>query len=368
MTEARAEDIRWMRRALRLAERGFTPPNPMVGCVLVKDGAVVGEGFHPCAGAPHAEVFALQAAGEQARGATAYVSLEPCCHYGRTPPCVNALIEARVARVVAAVADPNPQVSGRGLALLREAGIPAQVGVLAEEARHLNAAFFHFQKTRRPYITLKAAMTLDGKIATRTGDSQWITGEAARRYVHRLRAQSGAVLCGIGTALADDPMLTARLKPEAPRQPLRIVLDPSLRLPPTAKLVTTARQIPTLLVTTRKADPEKVENLYKYGVDILYTDTDTNGELLLESLLAELGRREIISILVEGGGNTHAALLAGRYAHRLLWFIAPKLIGGRNAPTPMEGEGMEWMADAMALKPFHVRRFGSDIMLETFPI
>jgi diaminohydroxyphosphoribosylaminopyrimidine deaminase/5-amino-6-(5-phosphoribosylamino)uracil reductase len=357
-----------MRRALRLAERGFTPPNPMVGCVLVKDGQVVGEGFHPYAGAPHAEVFALRAAGARARGATAYVSLEPCCHYGRTPPCVQALIEAGVARVVAAVTDPNPQVCGRGLALLREAGITAEVGVLEEEARRLNAAFFHFQKTRRPYITLKAAMTLDGKIATRTGDSRWITGEAARRYVHRLRAQSGAVLCGIGTVLADDPMLTARLKPEAPRQPLRIVLDPSLRLPLTAKLVTTARQTPTLLVTAKQADPAKIENLYKYGVDILYVDTDTKGELALESLLAELGRREIISILVEGGGNTHAALLAGRYAHRLLWFIAPKLIGGRCAPTPIEGEGAQRMADAMALAPFHVRRFGSDIMLETFPI
>lgn len=368
MTAARAEDIRWMRRALRLAQRGFTPPNPMVGCVLVKAGEVVGEGFHPQAGAPHAEVFALRAAGERARGATAYVSLEPCCHYGRTPPCVNALIEARVARVVAAVADPNPQVCGRGLTLLREAGIAAEVGVLEEEARRLNAAFFHFQKTHRPYITLKAAMTLDGKIATRTGDSRWITGEAARRYVHRLRAQSGAVLCGVGTALADDPMLTARLKPQAPRQPLRIVLDPSLRLPLTAKLVTTAHQFPTLLVTSAKADPAKIENLHKYGVDILCTDTDTNGKLVLESLLAELGRREIISILVEGGGDTHAALLAGRYAHRLLWFIAPKLIGGRSALTPMEGEGAERMADAMALTPFHVRRFGSDILLETFPI
>lgn len=368
MTAARAEDVRWMRRALRLAERGFTPPNPMVGCVLVKAGEVVGEGFHPRAGAPHAEVFALRAAGERARGATAYVSLEPCCHHGRTPPCVNALIEARVARVVAAVADPNPQVCGRGLALLRAAGIAAEVGVLEEEARRLNAAFFHFQKTRRPYITLKAAMTLDGKIATRTGDSRWITGEAARRYVHRLRAQSGAVLCGVGTALADDPMLTARLKPDPPRQPLRIVLDPSLRLPLTAKLVATADQFPTLLVTSAKADPAKAEKLHKYGVDILYTETDTNGELVLESLLAELGRREIISILVEGGGNTHAALLAGRYAHRLLWFIAPKLIGGRSAPTPMEGEGAERMADAMALTPFHVRRFGSDILLETFPI
>ena len=222
-----------MRRALRLAERGFTPPNPMVGCVLVRDGVNVGEGWHPYAGQPHAEVFALRAAGEKATGATAYVTLEPCSHFGRTPPCADALIAAKVKRVVVATPDPNPQVSGRGLARLQAAGIEVALGVLEAQARRVNEAFLHFHTTGIPFVTLKAAMTLDGKIATRTGDLQWITGPKARRFVHLQRARSGAVLVGIGTLLADDAQLTARLPGVTlPRQPLRIVVDSHLRTPP----------------------------------------------------------------------------------------------------------------------------------------
>jgi diaminohydroxyphosphoribosylaminopyrimidine deaminase/5-amino-6-(5-phosphoribosylamino)uracil reductase len=360
------EDARWMRRALRLAARGYTPPNPMVGCVLVKDGTVVGEGWHPYAGALHAEAFALQSAGEKARGATAYVSLEPCVHFGRTPPCSRALIAAGVARVVAAVTDPNPQVAGQGLAALREAEIAAEVGLLESEARRLNEAFFHFHATGKPFVTLKAAMTLDGKIATRTGDSKWITGARARRYVHRLRAQSGAVLCGVGTVLADDPLLTARL-PGMPRQPLRIVLDTHLRTPPDSKLVATARETPVLVATGEAADRKKAALLEAQGVEILRLPADINEQVSLDCLLEEMGRREIISLLVEGGGRTHAAFLEGRHAHRLLWFVAPKLIGGRDAPTSVEGDGAAAMADAVTLTEVRVRRCGPDILIDCVP-
>jgi len=362
-----AEDARWMRRALRLAARGFTPPNPMVGCVLVKNGAVVGEGFHPYAGAPHAEIYALQAAGAQARGATAYVTLEPCSHFGRTPPCAPALLAAGVARVVAAVADPNPKVAGQGLALLRGAGVEVTVGVLEEAARRLNEAFFHYQRTGRPFVILKAAMTLDGKIATRTGDSRWITSERARRYVHRLRAQCGAVLCGIGTALADDPLLTARL-PGVPRQPLRVILDTHLRLPVTSRLAATARDVPTLIAAGKNAQKCRAMALESCGIVVKYLSTDANGRIALPELLDELGRREIVSVLVEGGSKVHASFLEGRHAHRLLWFLAPKLVGGRDAPTPVEGAGVADMADALSLSPFRVRRYGPDLLLESAPL
>ncbi|HLV80327.1 MAG TPA: bifunctional diaminohydroxyphosphoribosylaminopyrimidine deaminase/5-amino-6-(5-phosphoribosylamino)uracil reductase RibD, partial [Chthonomonadaceae bacterium] len=255
-----------MRRALRLAARGWTYPNPMVGCVIVREGEIVGEGYHPTAGQPHAELFALEQAGERARGATAYVTLEPCCHFGRTPPCTNALIRAGVGRVVAATLDADPRVRGQGLAALQAAGIATSVGLLEALARQLNEAFLHFHATGTPFITLKAAMTLDGKIATRTGEAHWITGEAARRYVHRLRGQSGAVLVGIGTLLADDPQLTARLPGRRlVRQPLRIVVDSRLRTPPEAQAVRLAAvspdETPLLIATTENAPLERVRAL-----------------------------------------------------------------------------------------------------------
>lgn len=360
-------DDRWMLRALRLAARGYTPPNPMVGCVLVRDGIVVGEGFHAYAGAPHAEVRALEAAGEKARGATAYVSLEPCAHFGRTPPCTQALIAAGVRRVVAAVIDPNPQVAGRGIAELERAGVEVRVGVQEEAARRLNEAFFFFHRTGRPFVTLKVAMTLDGKIATHTGDSRWISGEQARRYVHRLRARSGAVLCGSGTVLRDDPLLTARLK-GIPRQPLRIVLDSRLRTPPTARLVQTAHEAPVLLVTAPEVDKAKADVFENLGVEIVRLPIGPDGHVALDALMEELGRRSIVSVLVEGGGETHAAFLASRHVQKLLWFVAPKLVGGRGAPSPVEGEGVPAMSEAVTLSPLRVRRFGTDILLESAPL
>jgi diaminohydroxyphosphoribosylaminopyrimidine deaminase/5-amino-6-(5-phosphoribosylamino)uracil reductase len=364
------QDAHWMRRALRLAEKGFTPPNPMVGCVIVREGMPVGEGFHPVAGQPHAEVFALRAAGEKARGATAYVTLEPCSHWGRTPPCADALIAAGVSRVVAAAQDDNPRVGGKGLERLRAAGIAVTVGTLEAQARQQNEAFFHFHATGTPFVTLKAAMTLDGKIATRTGDSKWITAPAARRYVHRLRAQSGAVLVGIETLLADNALLNARLRPAPPRQPLRIVVDSRLRTPPDAAAVRLAAADPganpLLIATTEQADAEKERRLQQEGVEIVRFPADREGHVDLTALCAHLAKREVISILAEGGGRLHAALLHAQLAQKVLFFVAPKLIGGRDAPTPVEGQGLAVMAAALPVETLRTRRLGPDLLLSGY--
>jgi diaminohydroxyphosphoribosylaminopyrimidine deaminase / 5-amino-6-(5-phosphoribosylamino)uracil reductase len=356
-----------MRRAFVLARRGQTPPNPMVGCVLVANGAVVAEGWHRKAGQPHAEAEALAKAGAAARGATAYVSLEPCAHQGRTPPCADALIAAGVGRVVIAVEDPNPLVSGKGIDALRAADIPVDTGILEDEARELNAAFFHYYQTGLPFVTLKAAMTLDGKIASRTGDSRWITGEVARRFVHRERSRSAAVLCGIGTVLADDPMLTSRV-PGTLRQPLRVVMDTAARLPVHSQLALTAREVPTLVCVGENADYDNIAKLADMQVEVCRLPSDNTDRVSARAVLEELGRRGIISVLVEGGGNVHASFLADGLAQRLLWFLAPRIVGGMAAPTPVEGHGMATIADGVRLAAFRVRRLGSDLLIEARPL
>ncbi len=362
-----------MRRALRLARNSFATPNPMVGCVLVRDGVVVGEGWTQPVGQAHAEAMALRAAGERAKGAVAYVTLEPCCHWGRTPPCSDALIAAQVARVVAATTDPNPRVSGQGIAQLRAAGVDVTVGVLEQEARVFNEAFFHFQAAKTPFVTLKSAMTLDGKIATHTGSSQWITGALARQYAHRLRAQAGAVMVGIGTLLADDAQLTARLPNLAlPRQPMRIIVDSNLRTPPDCRAVRMIKEhdvevnvpAPLLIATTARADGEREQVLRQAGAEVVRLPAMNDGRVNLTALMKLLAERQIISVLVEGGGELNASLLEARLAHKMLCFVAPKLIGGRDAPTPLEGMGIAQMADAILLDKLKVRRFGADIAVE----
>ena len=378
------EDVFWMRRALKLAQNSFATPNPMVGCVLVRDGVVVGEGWTQPVGQAHAEAMALRDAGEHAKGATAYVTLEPCCHWGRTPPCSDALIAAGVARVVAATVDSNPSVGGQGIAQLRAAGIDVTVGVLEHEARAFNEAFFHFQATRTPFVTLKTAMTLDGKIATHTGSSQWITGATARRHAHQLRAQAGAVMVGIGTLLADDALLTARLPNVAlPRQPARIIVDSRLRTPPDCRAVraiqpdTGARgensaiahvPAPLLIATTEQADSERAEILRNTGAEVLRLPATPGGRVDVTALMQVLASRQISSVLVEGGGELNAALLADGLAHKMLCFVAPKLVGGRDAPTPIEGEGIALMADAISLNKLTIRRFGADVALQAYII
>lgn len=359
----------WMQRALRLAENGYTPPNPMVGCVLVRAGEIVGEGFHPKAGEPHAEVFALRAAGDRARGATAYVTLEPCSHWGRTPPCADALIEAGVARVVVATKDADSRVNGKGIERLRNAGIVVDVGLEEFKARRLNEAFFYYQTKHLPFTTLKFAMTLDGKIAAFTGHSQWITAEPSRNFVHELRAKSGAVLTGIGTVLADDPALNSRIQPPPPRQPLRIVLDSKLQTPPNSRLVSLcAPECPILIVTAENADRECEELLTAKGVEVLRLPPNPDGRIPLPQLWERLAERQIISVMVEAGGNLNAALLEANLVQKVLGFVAPKIVGGKDAPSPVGGRGMERMSDAISLRGLTTEAIGEDLLISGYVV
>jgi diaminohydroxyphosphoribosylaminopyrimidine deaminase/5-amino-6-(5-phosphoribosylamino)uracil reductase len=351
-----------MRRALRLAARarGGTAPNPMVGAVLVRDGQIVGEGYHRVAGGPHAEVMALRAAGADAGGATCYVTLEPCCHFGRTPPCADALIAAGVTRVVAAMMDPFPQVAGGGAAALRRAGIEVEVGLLEPEARRLNEAYLKYVTRGLPFVTLKMAMTMDGKIATAGGDSRWVTGEVARKAVHRWRAQSQAVMIGIGTARADDPQLTARLR--GARQPTRIVVDARAELPLNSQIGRTLRDLPTIVAASVAAPADRCRALEAAGAVVLRLP-EKAGRLALRELMVELALRELSTLLVEGGAELAAGLLDEGLVDRVIFFLAPKLLGGRSAPGPIGGAGHLLMGDALPVRDLTVRRFGPDLAL-----
>lgn len=350
----------YMRRALRLAGRGRTSPNPMVGAVVVRDGEIVGEGFHPMAGQPHAEVFALRAAGERAKGAEMYVSLEPCCHQGRTPPCTDALIRSGVKRVYAAMVDPDPKVAGNGIAILKKAVIEVEVGLLESQARELNRAFIKRVTTGLPFVLWKSAMTLDGKIASRTGDSRWVTGEDARRAVHRLRNESDAVIVGIGTVLADDPELTVR-GVKGSVNPMRVVVDSNASTPPDARLLSTEAR--TVIAVTSMAPEERVETLRQSGARVLVLP-DRDGQVNLRALMTELVDLGVNSVLLESGGELAASMLDAGLIDRGLLFIAPKIIGGRDAKTPVEGEGIEQMAHAIGTPAPRVRRYGDDVALE----
>lgn len=363
---AEADQI-WMRRALDLAARarGRTSPNPMVGAVLVKDGQLIGEGFHAYAGSDHAEVAALRDAGPAARGATLYVSLEPCCHYGRTPPCVEQILQAGIRRVVAACEDPNPAVSGKGIAALRAAGLSVDVGVLAEEAERLNEAFFTHVRTGRPFVTLKVAASLDGKIATQTGESRWITGESARRRVHQLRNEMDAVLVGIGTVLRDDPLLTTRLGIVDQRDPIRVVVDNLARLPLRAKAVNRASTAPTILAVSQMAPRTKLEALEREGVQVIVVESSPR-RVSLERLIEALGKRGILSVMIEGGAEINASALREGIVDKVLVFLAPILIGGKSTPTAVGGDGIESLTQAVRLRDVRIERFDGDILVEGY--
>ena len=362
-----ASDIRYMQRALAVAEGGigFVSPNPVVGCVIVKDGRIVGEGYHERYGGPHAEANALRVAGSEARGATLYVTLEPCCHTGKTPPCVDAVLQAGVGRVVMAVRDPNPKVAGGGLARLRAAGIDVTLGICEAEARRLNEAFLHYIQTQRPFVTLKCAVTLDGKIATRTGASRWITGEAAREQVHRMRHAADALLVGSGTALQDDPLLTTRLPNGGGVNPLRIVVDSMLRLSLSSQLATVRPDCRTLVATSERAPVEKQRQLEKQGVEILRLSSYADGRVDIEALLAVLGTRGVADLLVEGGTTLNATLLQRRLVDKVVVFIAPKIIGGDGIHV-VAAFGVDTMADALQLYGMTSQSVGEDVMLEAY--
>jgi len=364
---ASSNDEKHMRRAIELAlkGRGRTRPNPLVGAVLVKNGRVVGEGYHRKAGGPHAEIHALRQAGERARGAELFINLEPCCHHGRTPPCTGALIGAGVRRVVVGQRDPNPRVAGRGLRALRRAGMEVFCGVLEEESREINRAFAKYIVSGRPWTVLKLAMSLDGRIATCKGQSRWITGARARRLVHEMRAGADAVLVGTGTVLADDPRLTARLPGRKPYAPIRVILDRRGRVPLEAKVFDEAGEV--ILAAGPRFPRARKARLEKSGVQILPI-AEKRGGLDLDQLMVELGRREITSLLAEGGGELAASLLAAGVVDRVVMFVAPLIIGGREAPGPVGGLGAGEMAAALRLDRLRVTDVGGDWMLEGRPL
>lgn len=355
------DDVAYMRQAVALARRGtgWTAPNPLVGAVVVKDGKVIGRGYHARCGGLHAERAALADCTVSPRGATMYVTLEPCCHQGRQPPCTDAILAVGIARVVVGSDDPNPLVAGKGLEILRRGGVEVVSGVLRETCDALNPVFFHFIRTRRPYVVMKYAMTMDGKIATRTGASRWITGEAARRRVHRDRHRYTAIMAGVGTVLADDPMLNCRIK--GGKNPVRIICDTHLRTPLTSQIVRTAGEIPTILATC--AEP----SLYGPYLDAhcqVWTLPERDGHVDLDALMDRLGSAGIDSVLLEGGGTLNWAALESGIVQRVQAYVAPKLFGG-DAKSPVEGQGVALPDQAVALKNTRILRVGEDILLES---
>ena len=354
-----------MERALELARRGtgLVSPGPLVGCVIVDPaGVVVGEGFYVFEEVKHAETIALSVAGNKARGGTAYVSLEPHAHHGRTAPCTDALIAAGIKRVVASIEDSNPKVSGRGFEHLRNAGVEVQVGLLAEEAARANEAYIHFMRTGRPFVHLKMAVSLDGKIATRTGDSRWVTGPESRARAHELRHQYDAIMIGIGTAIKDDPLLTDRSDGSRRLQLVRIVLDEQLLLPAQSRLVKTANEAPVIVIAGTGADENRVRELESRGVEIVRKGNRDPFELL-----DELGRRSVQSLLVEGGSGVAGRFIDAGLVNKVTFFVAPKIVGGSEAPGAVGGVGVELMKDALQLEHVEITQRGNDIEVTGYP-
>jgi diaminohydroxyphosphoribosylaminopyrimidine deaminase/5-amino-6-(5-phosphoribosylamino)uracil reductase len=358
------DDDRMMARALALASHGegLVEPNPMVGCLIVRDGQIVGQGFHPHFGGPHAEVVALEQAGGAARGASVYVTLEPCCHQGKTPPCTAALIRAGVSRVVVALSDPFPSVHGKGIAELKMSGIRCQVGVMADEAARLLAPYRKLLAAGRPWVIAKWAMTLDGKIATRAGDSRWISSEASRAVVHQLRGRVDAIIVGSGTARIDDPLLTARPADVADvkRTATRIVVDSAASLAATSRLVQTSQDVPVMVAAAEGAAPATCDALTAAGVEVFRCAGEDHAQRI-KSLLAELGRRRMTNVLVDGGGRLLGTLFDRQLIDEVHVFIAPKMVGGNAAISPVGGAGIEQMAQALALADITIEELDGDV-------
>lgn len=364
---AKSIDKFFMNMALELAERGrgFTSPNPMVGAVVVQNSDVIGTGYHKCAGGPHAEVNALNDAGELAKGATIYVTLEPCNHTGRTPPCTQKIMDSGIARVVVAMKDPNPDVTGGGIEFLREKGIQVDVGIEETQATRLNEVFAKYIQTKRPFVILKTAATLDGRIATRTGDSKWVTGPSARNFVHTVRHSVDGIMVGIGTVKQDNPSLTTRMEGLKTKDPVRIVLDTHLSISENSRLLNIKSDAKTFLVTKRDAPLEKKHRLEKQGVTII--ESQLKGRFIdLDVLMYRLGAMKITSLLIEGGGRVAASALACRIVDKILFFYAPKILGGDDGVPICQGPGPDQMSDCIQLRDILVHRFDDDIMIEGY--
>lgn len=357
----------YMKRALELAKGGWgkTNPNPLVGAVIVKDGKIIGEGFHAVLGGPHAEVNAFKNATEDVAGSTMYVTLEPCSHFGRTPPCANAIINSKVKEVVVSIVDPNPKVSGRGVKMLEDAGIRVTTGVLEQEARKLNEIFIKYISEKKPFVIMKTAMTLDGKIATENGDSKWISGESSRRFVHEIRDRVASIMVGVNTVLKDDPSLTTRLQGKKGSDPVRIIVDSKGEIPLNSKVLTIESDQGAIVGTTSAIHLEKEKALVEMGAKVIKAD-GPNGRVDLNKLVEELYKLEIDSILLEGGGTLNASALQAKIVDKVMFFIAPKIAGGKNAVTPVEGAGLISMSEAIMLKNINVQRFDDDLMVEGY--
>ena len=353
-----------MRRAIELAKKGggYVHPNPLVGCVVVKDGEIIAEGYHEKYGEYHAERNALLHCQSETKDTSLYVTLEPCCHYGKTPPCTEIIIEKGIKKVFVGILDPNPLVAGKGVKILQEAGIEVEVGLCENEIRELNKVFLKYITTKRPYVILKTAMTLDGKIATFTGDSKWVTNEESRKMVHEIRSDMAGVIVGIGTVLADDPMLNCRLEGEH-HQPIRIVVDSNLRIPIDSQLVKTAKEYRTIVATTKRDDCRDDVHIVSTGIELIQCKSN-NCHVDINDLMTKLGSLGIDSLLLEGGGTLNAAFLEAGYVDEVWTFIAPKIIGGEGAKTPVSGKGIEKMNDAIRLQNIDIQNIKGDILIK----
>lgn len=362
--------IAFMKRAITLAEngKGRTSPNPYVGAVIVNEGKIVGEGFHQKAGEPHAEIHALRAAQEKAKGATLYVNLEPCCHSGRTPPCTDAILNAEIATVYIAHEDPNPKVAGKGIKILEKSGVETNVGYCGElkrTAEKLNEIYIKYIRTGHPFVILKTAMSLDGKIATATGESQWITSPESRHFVHKIRDEVDAILVGIGTVISDDPALTTRLTDKEGKDATRIILDSHGRTPTDAKVINSESEADVIIAVTPNAPNKNIAALKEAGAEVLVIP-EKDGQVCFKSLMTLLGDRGITSVLVEGGGKVNASALASGVVDKLMCFIAPKLIGGKDARGVFDGEGIKHLTEAPELEQLTVTQLERDLLIEGY--
>ncbi len=361
------KEEQYMRMVFSLARRGYgtTSPNPMVGAILVKGKHIVGKGYHKKAGLPHAEVIAIDEAKEEARGATLFINLEPCVHVGKTPPCVNTIIKAGLKKVVVSMIDPNPNVNGKGIQALKKAGIDVKVGVLEEEAKKLNEAFIVYMEKKRPFFTMKAAVSLDGKIATKTCDSKWISNEESRRYVNKLRSVMDGIMVGINTVILDNPLLVPKvLRPK--KYPVRIILDSKLRIPLSCEIVKTSEKYNTWIFTSEDSRADKEAKLKSMGLEIIRIPKEDSGRVSLKHVNEELYKREMVNILIEGGGELNSALLKEGLLDKVVLFYAPIIIGGKGALNLVGGKGIDFLKDAYKIDIAVIKRFKEDIYLEGY--
>jgi diaminohydroxyphosphoribosylaminopyrimidine deaminase/5-amino-6-(5-phosphoribosylamino)uracil reductase len=364
----RDEATRLMRLCLSLARRaeGQTSPNPLVGAVITRARRIVGKGYHRRAGEPHAEIDAIKDAGKTTPGAEMWINLEPCDHWGRTGPCTEAIINSGIKRVTVGMEDPNPRVKGKGIAKLRKNGIKVEVGLLEDECRRLNESYIKFIRTKTPWVILKAAASLDGKTATRSGESRWISGKESLSYVHRLRNKVDAILVGVNTIIKDDPLLTTRLPGRKGHDPVRIVADSKLRIPLTSRVLTLKSEAITIVATTYRASPGKIRSLEQMGVKVLTIDQDNNGRVDLSSLMKKLGALNITSLLIEGGSTINASALSSGIVDKVVCFYAPRIIGGKRSAGIVGGNGVETLEQAVGLGDIRVKRLGDDVLIEGY--